>query len=81
MRPYELNSSLNDDDGVWLFSHDTNLYREWDELRFPVRSVEGYAGTFLNRIQMLVNAVELPPNTERGRTEWANSALNGSRRI
>jgi hypothetical protein len=58
MRPYEVNSTLNDKEGVWLASHRTNRYREWDELRYSMRSVEKYAGTFVNRIQVLVNAFE-----------------------
>ncbi|KAJ4290540.1 hypothetical protein N0V90_010757 [Kalmusia sp. IMI 367209] len=56
MRPYELNSSLNDPEGVWVASHGSNRYREWDELRYSIRSVEKYAGSFTNRIQILVNA-------------------------
>ncbi|KAJ4356779.1 uncharacterized protein N0V89_004815 [Didymosphaeria variabile] len=59
MRPYELNSSLNDPDGVWMASHGTNRYREWDELRYSIRSVERYAGYFTNRIQILVNAFQI----------------------
>jgi hypothetical protein len=56
MRPYEMNSTLNDEEGVWLASHGSNRYREWDELRYSMRSVEKYAGAFTNRIQILVNA-------------------------
>ena len=58
MRPYEVNSSLNDAEGVWLSSHGSNRYREWDELRYSMRSVERYASRFTNRIQILVNAFE-----------------------
>jgi hypothetical protein len=58
MRPYEVKSPLNDEDGIWLASHGSNRYREWNELRYSLRSVEKYAGTFLNRIQILVNAYE-----------------------
>jgi hypothetical protein len=58
MRPYEMASTLNDDEGVWITSHGSNRYREWDELRYSMRSVERYAGTFINRIQILVNAFE-----------------------
>lgn len=58
MRPYELNSSLNDPEGVWLASHGSNRYREWDELRYSMRSVEKYASHFTNRVQILVNAFE-----------------------
>jgi hypothetical protein len=58
MRPYEVNSTLNDEDGLWLASHGSNRYREWDELRYSMRSVEKYAGDFMNRIQILVNAFE-----------------------
>jgi hypothetical protein len=58
MHPYELNSTLNDPDGQWIASHSTNRYREWDELRYSIRSVEKYAGPFTNRIQLLVNAFQ-----------------------
>ncbi|KAF2179426.1 hypothetical protein K469DRAFT_716424 [Zopfia rhizophila CBS 207.26] len=58
MLPYELNSSLNDPDGVWIKSHSSNRYREWNELRYSMRSVEKYAGHFANRIQILVNAFQ-----------------------
>jgi Asp-tRNA(Asn)/Glu-tRNA(Gln) amidotransferase C subunit len=56
MRPYELNSTLNDEEGTWIASHSTNRYREWNELRYSLRSVEKYASQFTNRIQILVNA-------------------------
>ncbi|KAF2867465.1 hypothetical protein BDV95DRAFT_502751 [Massariosphaeria phaeospora] len=56
MHPYELNSTLNDEEGEWISSHGSNRYREWDELRYSVRSVEKYAGRFTNRIQILMNA-------------------------
>jgi len=58
MRPYEINSTLNDDKGVWLASHGSNRYREWNELRYSLRSVGKYAHTFANRVQILVNAFE-----------------------
>lgn len=58
MRPYELNSTLNDEEGTWIASHSTNRYREWNELRYSMRSVEKYAGAFTNRIQILVNAFQ-----------------------
>ncbi|KAF2202346.1 hypothetical protein GQ43DRAFT_369365 [Delitschia confertaspora ATCC 74209] len=84
MRPYELNSSLNDPEGVWLESHSTNRYREWDELRYSVRSVEKYAGKFLNRVQFLVNAFKT--TSEDGNTEtygkqkphWLNDEHEGA---
>lgn len=58
--PYEVNSTLNDPEGVWLESHRVNRYRDRDELRYSIRSVEKYAGTFRNKIQLLVNAVADP---------------------
>jgi hypothetical protein len=58
--PYEVNSTLNDAEGVWLESHRVNRYRDWDELRYSIRSVEKYAGSFRNKIQILVNAVADP---------------------
>ncbi|KAF2646170.1 hypothetical protein P280DRAFT_388134 [Massarina eburnea CBS 473.64] len=64
MHPYEINSSLNDPDGIWVSSHGTNRYREWDELRYSMRSVEKYAGSFMNRIQILVNAFQEPSKAD-----------------
>src|SRR5687768_11858335 len=58
MRPYEINSTLNDEEGTWIASHSTNRYREWNELRYSMRSVEKYASKFTNRIQILVNAFQ-----------------------
>lgn len=58
--PYEVNSSLNDEEGEWLQSHRVNRYRDWDELRYSIRSVELYASTFRNKIQLLVNSVANP---------------------
>lgn len=55
-RPYELNSTLNDKDGKWIRSHGENRYRDWDELKYSVRSVEKYA-PFMNKIQLLVNSL------------------------
>lgn len=56
-RPYELNSVLNDVEGTWMKSHGKNRYRDWDELRYSLRSIEKYAGNFRNKIQILVNSV------------------------
>ena len=71
MRPYELNSTLNDPDGVWLESHSSNRYREWDELRYSVRSVEKYASKFMNQIQILVNAYKTEDDTYgKQRPHW-----------
>lgn len=56
-RPYEENSVLNDADGVWISSHGVNRYRDWDELRYAVRSVEKHARSFRNQIQIIVNSV------------------------
>ena len=57
---YEINSTLNDPEGKWLESHRVNRYRDWDELRYSIRSVEKYASTFRNKYQLLVNAVADP---------------------
>lgn len=56
-RPYELASPLNDPNGEWLQSHGVNRYRDWDELRYSIRSVTKYAGSFKNKIQVLVNGL------------------------
>ncbi|KAJ4367744.1 hypothetical protein N0V86_009865 [Didymella sp. IMI 355093] len=74
MRPYELNLSLNDEDGVWLSSHGSNRYRKWDELHYSVRMAE-YAESSLNRIQMLVNAVELLSDAGPSRTKMGKQRL------
>ncbi|KIW12645.1 hypothetical protein PV08_09923 [Exophiala spinifera] len=57
-RPYEENSILNDDEGKWINSHGVNRYRDWDELRYSLRSVERYAAHFRNKIQIVVNSVD-----------------------
>lgn len=53
-RPYELNSTLNDADGAWLEQHGQNRYRDWNELKYSIRSIEEFA-PFRNKIQILVN--------------------------
>lgn len=70
-RPFEENSILNDAEGLWLSSHGVNRYRDWDELRYAVRSVEKYAKTFRNKIQIIVNSVR---GTEAGKQvpTWLN---------
>jgi hypothetical protein len=57
MYPYEVNSTLNDPEGKWLQAHRMNRYRDWDELRFSIRTVEKYAQNIRNKIQILVNSV------------------------
>jgi hypothetical protein len=57
MRPYELASPLNDVEGKWISEHGKNRYRDWDELRYSIRSVAKYAGSFVNKIQILVNSL------------------------
>jgi len=57
MYPYEVNSTLNHPEGNWLQSHRMNRYRDWDELRFSIRTVEKYAQNIRNKIQILVNSV------------------------
>ena len=71
-RPYELNSVLNDVEGTWIKSHGTNRYRDWDELRYSLRSIEKYASQFRNKIQILVNSVN---GTEDGKQIpwWLNA--------
>lgn len=67
--PYEVNSTLNDPEGKWLESHRVNRYRDWDELRYSIRSVEKYAPTFRNKIQLLVNAVADPNDAQDATVE------------
>jgi hypothetical protein len=57
-RPYEENSVLNDPEGHWIKSHGINRYRDWDELKYSLRSLEKHASGFRNKIQILVNSVE-----------------------
>ncbi|GAP92551.1 putative udp-glucose 4-epimerase protein [Rosellinia necatrix] len=58
LHTYEQQSPLNDAQGVWLSRHGMNRYRDWDELRFSLRSLNSYAKKFINKIQLLVNSVE-----------------------
>ncbi|KAI0017544.1 hypothetical protein F4780DRAFT_754921 [Xylariomycetidae sp. FL0641] len=66
-RPFELDSPLNTADGKWLSQHSINRYRDWDELRYSLRSVEAYANGFLNKIQLLVNSVGRNPYRNDGK--------------
>ncbi|KAI0834487.1 hypothetical protein F5Y06DRAFT_289777 [Hypoxylon sp. FL0890] len=54
---YELESPLNDREGKWISQHSINRYRDWDELRYSLRSLDVYAKGFINKIQLLVNSV------------------------
>lgn len=54
---YERQSVLNDPDGHWISGHGVNRYRDWDELRYSIRSLEKYTGSWRNTIQFLVNSV------------------------
>jgi hypothetical protein len=67
--PYEINSTLNDKEGRWLESHRVNRYRDWDELRYSIRSVEKYASNFRNKIQLLVNSVANPLEAQAANVE------------
>jgi hypothetical protein len=76
-RPYELNSVLNDVEGTWINSHGINRYRDWDELRYSLRSIEKHAGQFRNKIQILVNSIN---GTEDGKQIpwWLNAEQSTS---
>ena len=77
--PYEKNSTLNDPEGKWLESHRVNRYRDWDELRYSIRSVEKYAPSFRNKIQLLVNSVADP--SQAGDASVENpAAISGKQR-
>jgi hypothetical protein len=56
-----------------------NRYRDWDELRYSIRSVEKYAGTFRNKIQLLVNAVA-DPNEAAAATVENTAVIVGKQR-
>ena len=65
MRPYELISVLNDPKGEWLESHGVNRYRDWDELRYSIRSLSKYAASFKNKILVLVNDANGAPDSKQ----------------
>jgi hypothetical protein len=54
---YEVQSPLNDAAGKWIAQHGINRYRDWDELRYSLRSLNHYAKGFVNKVQILVNSV------------------------
>lgn len=54
---YELESPLNDPEGKWIAEHGVNRYRDWNELRYSLRSIDTNAAGFLNKVQILVNSV------------------------
>ncbi|KAI0120620.1 hypothetical protein BJ170DRAFT_589031 [Xylariales sp. AK1849] len=54
---YEVQSPLNDAAGKWMSQHGVNRYRDWDELRYSLRSLDTYAKSFVNKVQILVNSV------------------------
>ncbi|KAI1741286.1 hypothetical protein F4680DRAFT_416284 [Xylaria scruposa] len=58
LHTYEQQSPLNDAQGIWISRHSMNRYRDWDELRYSMRSLHTHAGNFINKIQLLVNSVE-----------------------
>lgn len=60
---------MNDPEGKWLESHRVNRYRDWDELRYSIRTVEKYASKFRNKIQLLVNAVADPKDATTATVE------------
>lgn len=74
-RPYEENSVLNDAEGKWMSTHGVNRYRDWDELKYSIRSVEKFASGFRNKIQIVVNSVK---GTEAGKQvpTWLNQDAN-----
>lgn len=78
MRPYEEESLLNDDDGKWIASHGVNRYRDWDELRHSIRSVETYAASFRNKVQILVNAIKRNETFSKQRPTWLKGSSEQS---
>lgn len=77
MLPYELQSVLNDPEGLWMASHGVNRYRDWDELRYSFRSVHQHAGHFRNKLQIVVNSVGDSPSGTRRRRQaptWLQKA-------
>lgn len=41
-----------------MSEHSINRYRDWDELKYSFRSIDRYAKSFTNKIQLLVNSVQ-----------------------
>lgn len=72
-KPYEANSTLNDPEGVWMLKHGENRYRDWDEFRYSIRSVEANA-PFRNKYFVLSNAVldEDTGKLKRSTPSWLN---------
>lgn len=58
MQKYELKSDLYGE--KWMKSHRTNRYREWNELMYSIRSVEKHVGRYVNKFNILVNAIVAP---------------------
>ena len=72
-RGYELNSSLNT--GNWLETHGVNRYRDWDELKYSIRSVDRYASSFYHKVSVLVNTVFDEEKLVTQAPLWANEKL------
>ncbi|KAI0004852.1 hypothetical protein F4779DRAFT_630244 [Xylariaceae sp. FL0662B] len=64
---YEVSSPLNDREGRWIAQHGINRYRDWDELRYSLRSLDVYAKGFVNKVQLLVNSVSNGAYRQDGR--------------
>lgn len=75
IRSYEENSILNDPEGVWIKSHGTNRYRDWDELKYSLRSLEAHTSGFRNQVQILVNSVE-DTKDKKQIPVWLNDKLS-----
>jgi hypothetical protein len=56
-----------------------NRYRDWDELRYSIRTVEEFAGKFRNKIQLLVNSVG-PEGSAAKATSENPSVIKGKQR-
>jgi hypothetical protein len=83
---YELTSPLNDRAGKWISRHSVNRYRDWDELRFSFRSLDRFAKTFINKIQLLVNSVPDARNNDtltlrRQRPNWLRTDDSARRSV
>lgn len=50
-----------------MSKHSINRYRDWDELRYSFRSLDRYAKSFINKVQLLVNSVENESAVEASR--------------
>ncbi|KXJ90533.1 hypothetical protein Micbo1qcDRAFT_226525 [Microdochium bolleyi] len=79
---YEVESPLNDAEGKWIAEHGVNRYRDWNELRYSLRSLATNASGFLNKIQILVNSYRNDGHSMHGqRPTWMKNDTDTDGRL